>query len=157
MVAMSMIALCLFFGLLWYGSKPQQWMRIRRTRRNILAMRWWAVAFHTRQEAELRAVVTALAADLLLMSLVEFRRRLGAKHLCRSFQKWDDLEWKRNFQWVRQYINILPWTAAKKCSITTLFKRQFQWRREWPSDYACHQCHILHDFPPAFVAMSTAF
>ena len=90
-----MIVFFICFGLLsivWLKQRRKMRLRSRRRR---------TAAFREDQEAELRAVASALSADLLLMSSAQ-RRSVLTRSRSHAFMEvisaWDDLDWKRNFR-----------------------------------------------------------
>ena len=80
--------------------KQRRKMRLRSRRSRTLARRRLTAAFREDQEAELRAVASALSADLLLMSSAQ-RQSVWTRSRSHAFMEvisaWDDLDWKRNF------------------------------------------------------------
>ena len=89
--------------------KQQRKMRLRSRRSRTLARRRTA-AFREDQEAELRAVASALSADLLLMSSAQ-RRSVWTRSRSHAFMEvisaWYDLDWKRNFRVNRRTFRYL--------------------------------------------------
>ena len=101
MAATVMLAVAIYFGLLWLNYR--QWQRSRRMRRRRRLARRQLAALYDDQERELSVLALILSNSLTISTMQH--RSVWTRQRSRAFTEitrgWDDMEWKRNFRMSR--------------------------------------------------------